>query len=322
MKFGQPNPEEYKVYVFVQSYNRKALLETSISSFQSVLGNDSRFQLCIYDAGSSDGSIEYLNAFQNEFGTISFFVSKPSKLSFSAGHNRLLREIDTVEKHNAFVLFFETDNAILDRKAIDKAIDVTQSGAADAVGFTPLKYDGSKAGYGGAFPKKSEFIIGQRATKWLCKKPSTQDRRKQEVFETEVAFTSPLLVRLDLLKSVGGFDERNFPFGHSDTDLCKRIYKAGGRILVLRSSSFIHDNLDQASEWSNTRVRDYHRATFRLLEKHDGSFSIVDRLSLIGRHAIELLVLGGLAIFSSVYRKKLVGRFELLRRCWNGYDFL
>mgnify|MGYP000140701143 CR=1 FL=1 len=320
MSLKHPPAEEYQIFALVQSFNRRALLEVALDSFQKVLGSDARFYLYVYDAGSTDGSIDYLKTFRDGSNAPISIVTQPPKLSFSAGHNRLIQEVKKSAPREALILFYETDNAIKDREAIDQAADLIRSGEADAVGFTPLKHDGTRAAHGGAFPTKKEFLIGQRATRWLRKQKDAQKIIPQDVFVTEVAFTSPPLVSLEMIVRIGGFDEKNFPFGHSDTDLCRRINDAGGSIVVLRSTSFIHDNLEQASEWSKGRVKDYHRATFRLLEKHDGRFSLKERLLLMARHSVEIMALGGLAPFSLASRRKLVGRLELLKSCLTGYD--
>lgn len=320
MKELQPNSVIPNVYTLVQSFNRRNLLEISVSSFKKVLGNDERFHMFVYDAGSSDGSLEYLRDLNEDLGMSLRVIESPSGLSFSAGHNRLLQELDSDEVSGALVLFYETDNAVLNRQAIDEAIEIMQTGEADAVGFTPRKHDGTGAGYGGDFPTKREFILGQRLTRNLRNYKKRSANKIQNYFETEVAFTSPLLVKHDTLKRIDGFDADHFPFGHSDTDLCQRIRDIGGKIVVLRSESFIHDNLENASEWSKNRVRDYHRATFRLLEKHGQPFSLSERTLLFGRHSIELAALASLAPFSTVSQRKIAGRLELLKECFSGYE--
>lgn len=320
MNLSAQNTGEPQVYVFVQSFNRKRLLEIATSSFQKVLEADTRFHMFVYDAGSTDGSLEYLKSLKDEHRVSLSIITNPSDLSFSAGHNRLIQEIGSGQAPTSLVLFYETDNAIKDRQAIDEAMETIRCGEADAVGFTPVKHDGTGVGYGGAFPNKKEFILGQRATKWLRKFRNAGASRNERIFETEVAFTSPLLVKLELLKRINGFDEVNFPFGHSDTDLCKRIRKAGGKILVLRSSSFVHDNLDNASTWSRNRVWDYHRATFKFLEKHDAPFSMVEKFFLFSRHSIEIFALMSAAPFSAIARRKLPGRTKLLLASLNGYQ--
>lgn len=314
------NIKTCSIYVLIQSYNRKQLIKKAIKSFIDVYGNDRRFHVLVYDAGSTDGSIEYLQRVKEKQECVELSIyTNPTGLSFSAGHNRLLEEVPSNQTQNSFILFYESDNAIRGPEGVEQALEAIERTSASAVGFTPERYDGKRTTYGGKFPNKGDFLLGQRIS-GAFKKSEHGKRISSDLFEVDWCVTSPLLVRVTSIFEIGGFDYKNFPFGHSDIDLCERLRNAGGKVLLLRTSSFVHDNIDYPSEWSAGRVLDFHRATFRLLEKHRGKMSLLARAGLCGRHILEVIVLATMTPFSYRARCKVDTRIYLLKACWVGYE--
>ena len=60
-----------------------------------------------------------------------------------------------------------------------------------------------------------------------------------KTMEVEQISTTFLMVRTDLLKDIGGFNER-YKILYNDVDLCKRIWDSGNKILFLHTAEVIH----------------------------------------------------------------------------------
>lgn len=60
-----------------------------------------------------------------------------------------------------------------------------------------------------------------------------------ETLEVEQVATTYLMMRGDVLRKLGGFDER-FRIMYNDVDLCKRIYKEGGKIYFFHEAGIYH----------------------------------------------------------------------------------
>ncbi|MGH8958618.1 MAG: glycosyltransferase family 2 protein, partial [Acidimicrobiia bacterium] len=77
----------------------------------------------------------------------------------------------------------------------------------------------------------------------------------------EVAFVSAvsLLVRLDLLRGLGGFD-RHLPLQAAGLDFCQRARVAGGRVIVVPSSEVFHESPCAAAAPSRQEQGGRHKA--------------------------------------------------------------
>jgi N-acetylglucosaminyl-diphospho-decaprenol L-rhamnosyltransferase len=82
--------------------------------------------------------------------------------------------------------------------------------------------------------------------------------------------SSAMLVRREAALEVGGFDPGFFVYS-DETDLCKRLTDAGGRILYVPSARAIHhDQMAQDAAGAERRIVEYHRGRDRYLRKHLG----------------------------------------------------
>jgi N-acetylglucosaminyl-diphospho-decaprenol L-rhamnosyltransferase len=80
-----------------------------------------------------------------------------------------------------------------------------------------------------------------------------------------------LMVRRAALESLGGFDEAFRPAWFEDVDLCKRIRKAGGRIVFDPQARFLHHGgTSLRSMTPESFLRCYHTNQIRYFRKHYG----------------------------------------------------
>ena len=152
-----------RIAVIINSFNRLALLQNCLRALAEWLPNEAKniqATIFIYDAGSNDGTIEWLKDechIPIDIQTID--GGKDQDTSFSAGLNRAatiaLEKMSELE----YLLFYETDNEINSYQAIAQALHAlnTEESLA-ACGFTVSRHDGSAAGAG--MPRNSESAGG------------------------------------------------------------------------------------------------------------------------------------------------------------------
>lgn len=156
-----------EIAIIVNSFNRLPLLKSCLSALSGWLPNSEfkgRCAAIVYDAGSTDGSIEWLTGRDVELGLpLEVIVSKSGNdTSFAAGLNAgvdfAVKKFFTLK----YLLFYETDNQILEAKPISNAItQLEDTIRLAACGFTIRKHNGEPAGVGQPFPSLLNFALGK-----------------------------------------------------------------------------------------------------------------------------------------------------------------
>jgi GT2 family glycosyltransferase len=296
MKDGGPA----RLVAILNSFNRRELLRDALASLAGALA-DCPFgaAIVVFDAGSTDGSLEWLAEYREERPRTSVQVilrEEGADGSLSAGVNAAARF--SLEKFPdlEWLFLFETDNWIGGATPVLAAVNLLYS-VPDlaAAGFTVKKRGGEDAGFGCAFPTVTQFILGQRITNLL--RLDTPRIGQWQVAGNvrwapcDIVYTSPLLIRRKAWEQIGGPDARSFPFCDMDVDWSWRASREGWRMAVVETSEIVHDNIGVASEWSAGRVVNFHRARLRLLSKYRKMPLLLVKILLLCRHLFELFML-------------------------------
>jgi len=316
-----------RVCFIVNSYNRAALLKQSLESIaRNLIDTRMDVSVVIFDAGSTDGSREIIEAFRHtsSHGKVHVIYSLPGEdSSFAAGLNRACAaRLATGEVDYFFT--FETDNFMDGPEPLLRAIALLETRPEiAAVGFTVRRRNGSATGFGERFPGVLSFLVGQQFAHTLhLDAPrvawQTETNPIGRFAYADVVFTSPLLIRSTVWTDLGGMDAGAFPFSDSDLDLAFRICKVGKRMAVLEEDRVYHDNLGQASEWSAARTLRFHQARYLLLSRHRTRMIGLLKPLLFARHLLEYLLL--LTSTAARHDHKPQLRLRLLRGVWSGYQ--
>lgn len=314
----------------INSYNRRDLLSSALESLvRTVDPRGDEYAVVVFEAGSKDGSREWLARFAEEHRDLRLEVVEPqagSDSSFAAGVNagcsHALERFPEVE----FLFLYETDNYVSSAEPLIAAMRLLREEPhLAAVGFTVRRHSGKPCGWGGAFPTVLSFVLGPHLSLYLgaphCK---IAKRRSHSVewFTADVVYTSPLLIKASRWKGLGGLDARQFPFSDSDLDWAWNVAKAGYQLGVIATDAVVHDNLQVLSNWSDSRVLNFHRARFRLLRKHRGWGVILAIPLLFLRHLAEYVLLTTFVLLGRRPVLALRKRWLLLKGVWVGYESL
>lgn len=312
--------------VVMQSFNRISLLEKALNSLIPMLEEINGLGLAVYDAGSTDGSIELLERFAGS-STIPIKILKLQKgedSSFSAGVNKITAFAESEWSSLEWLLLFETDNVILSSTPVKQAVELMRTEQnVGAVGFTVRKHSGESAGWGSDFPTVVSFIAGQQlSAKFGLNNPTVKDWYQGEGFRwtyADVVYTSPLLVRLSAWKETGGLNAEAYPFSDCDLEWAHRLKKLGSFSAVIKSSDVIHDNLEEISNWSLTRVHIFHEARLKLLKDMYGSKVTLVKPLLFTRHLVETMLLVVSVPFRKNASRSVRKRVNLLASVFRDY---
>lgn len=315
-----------KITFVVNSFNRRALLTESLRSL-SMLIQCPRWDatVVVYDAGSSDGSIEVIEQTQSALGQERLQIVLPNPgddTSFAAGLNAAC-EVASKRFDPDYYAFFETDNFADSEQPFLQAIELLKenSGLA-AAGFTVSLKDGSPCGFGERTPNLLAFAFGTRFADFLGLRNPKLIWSYSQIAGVhwsycDVVYTSPLVIRANVWRNINGMDARSFPFAACDLDLAWRLKNRGLAMAVVRAAGVYHDNLGQLSAWSARRAYSFHQGTFRLLRRYRGRVIWLIAPILAMRHlceAVVFLVSGGDASI-----KKSLSRLKLILAALRGY---
>jgi GT2 family glycosyltransferase len=137
-----------------------------------------------------------------------------------------------------------------------------------------LNPDGSIQSSVRNFPTFSTLIYEHFVLAWLFPRSRLFGRWKNRYFDhssrrlVEQPMTSALLVRRDVIETMGIWDERFFIF-FSDVDFCRRIADAGRKILFVPDAKASHGLGGSTHKEGSWLIYDSHRGFYRYLAKHE-----------------------------------------------------
>jgi len=225
-----------KLSVVILCWNDLKVITDCLKSIYTTT-KSTEFEVVVSDNGSTDGSIEFIRA---NFPQVRL-IENGRNLRFAKGNN-----VGIQASRGEYVLILNPDT-IMHEGALNRLVAFADKHPeAGAFGCRVMNADG-KTYQGCIWPlptPRSEWIsaLGLGALGYLSDAlgPGWYLTWKGE---TERAVGYPagccLLVRGELLKRLGGFDEKFFYY-FEETDLCHRIWDAGFSVLYTPEASITH----------------------------------------------------------------------------------
>jgi GT2 family glycosyltransferase len=255
-----------KLSVIIVNFNVKHFLEQCLCSVQRAV-NGLAAEIIVVDNNSSDNSIEYLSP---KFPCARFIANKENTgfakgcnqgLAIATGEYILFLNPDTIVPEDCFgqcIRFFEThtDCGALGIRMVDGSGHfLKESKRAFPSPMTSLY---KLFGLAKLFPHSklfSRYHLGH-----------LDENQNNEVDVLAGAF---MMIRKQVLDTIGGFDETFFMYGE-DVDLSYRIQKAGFKNYYFAGSSIIHFKGESTRKGSMNYVRMFYNAMSIFVRKHYG----------------------------------------------------
>jgi GT2 family glycosyltransferase len=224
-----------KLSVIILCWNDRRVIADCL---QSIYENtyETEFEVIVSDNGSTDGSIDFIRRNHPQVKVI----ENGRNLRFAKGNN-----VAISASAGEYVLILNPDTIIRDR-ALDKIIGFADNHQqVGAFGCRVLNSDGSYQTSARPFASlRSEWIVALHL-RWLGRLwnlgsgdayPDWKGETERQVDWISGCF---MLVRANILKQLGGFDEQFFYY-YEDMDLCRRIRQAGYSIIYTPQAEIIH----------------------------------------------------------------------------------
>jgi GT2 family glycosyltransferase len=251
--------------IVILCWNDRKLITDCLRSIYAGT-HSTQFEIIVSDNGSSDGSPEFIRL---NFPQVRV-VENGTNLRFSKGNNV---GIDVCS--GQWILILNPDTIIHDG-ALDRWMQFAeQHPEAGGFGCRVLNSDGSYQGCARPFPTVwrewvaalylrslghiSDSFVSDKYVKWKG------DTERPIDWQAGCC----LLVRADLLKRLGGFDER-FYYYYEDVDLCHRIWRAGYPILYTPDVTITHLGGQSTQNFRVAFELDKYRNRYRYFYKYFG----------------------------------------------------
>lgn len=171
------------------------------------------------------------------------------------------------EKAGAPALFFVNPDCELVEDCVTPLLDALQKAA--VCGPRVVYPDGAlQLSFGPFLSIRNEAIQKSRIQEE--RSASTQRWILQHgEFEPDYVSACAMMVRADVFRQAGGFDE-NFFLYHEDVDLCKRIRERGHRVVYVPTTRIVHEK-NRSAVREPERVRtEYRKSQIYYYQKHHG----------------------------------------------------
>lgn len=228
--------------------------------------HSTEFEVIVSDNASTDGSAEFI---RTNFPQVRV-LENAKNLRFSKGNN-----VGICACRGQWILILNPDTIIHDG-ALDRWIQFAeQHPEAGGFGCRVLNTDGSYQGCARPFPTVWREWIAALYLRPLgyISDAFVSDKYVRWKGETERPIDwqagCALLVRADLLKRLGGFDEQ-FYYYYEDVDLCQRIWRAGCPIIYTPDVTITHLGGQSTQNFRLAFELDKYRNRYRYFHKYFG----------------------------------------------------
>jgi len=224
-----------KLSIVILCWNDRKIIADCLSSIFSST-HSTALEVIVSDNGSTDGSPEFI---RENFPQV-HVIENGANLRFGKGNN-----VGIQASTGEYVLILNPDTIVHDG-SLDRWVEfANRRPEAGGFGCRVLNPDGSDQGSARPFPTiwrewlaalylrplgyLSDLFISDEYVRWKGKTERPIDWQSG----------CCLLVRSELLKRIGGFDEQ-FYYYYEDVDLCHRIWNAGSSVLYTPDVTITH----------------------------------------------------------------------------------
>ncbi len=216
--------------VVIVNWNTRNLLKDCLESLYTTVKNLS-LDVYVVDNGSTDGSVEMV---EERFPEVRLIRNKENR-GFATANNQALHGI-----HTPYVFLLNTDTVLLEGTVEGMVSFMNEHHDVAIVAPQFLNRDGSKQNTFDNFPSLSTELLNKSLLR-MCLPTSYPSKRAdyKEPLEVESVLCAGVVLRQDVFRQVGFFDEDYFAY-LDDSDICFRLKEAGWRCFYLPHLKMYH----------------------------------------------------------------------------------
>lgn len=234
---------DFDLSIIILNYRNKNMVKYCIKGIKK-LNLSLKYEIIVVDNNSHDGCGEMIN---KHFIDIKFIQAKGNR-GYATGNNLGIKKAQ-----GKYILILNPDIAILSN-AIQRMYEYLETNTkVGIIGPKLLNADKSLQYSCGNFPDwrlpffRRTFLSKTKAGKKWLKKYLIMDWDHNQTREIDWLFGACLMIRKEALDKVGLFD-KNFFLYLEDTDLCRRFWKMGFRVVYFPIAEVVHYHQRSSAE--------------------------------------------------------------------------
>ncbi len=232
-----------KLSLIIVAYNSKELIRKQLTHLKSIKTNVD-YEVLVVDNGSSDNLIEL----KSEFPYVRFVFSRDN-LGYFGGANL------GVKKSKGEYLFILNADILASDYCFDNLINFIENNKNIGIVAPKLIYPDERGVQNSCFrfhniltpffrrTAAGESKIGIKQNYSMLMK----DFDHNSTIECDWVLGAAFIIKKDLLKELGGLDERYFLY-YEDMDICKTVWLNNMKVVYLHSTYMIHDHQRQSAK--------------------------------------------------------------------------
>ncbi len=237
--------------IIIVNYNTKTLLKNCLNSiFVNCQLND--FEVIVVDNDSRDGSIEMLD---KNFKDKVKIIANKENIGFGPANNQ------GAQIAKGEYLFFLNSDTIIKDDILTLIKNFLETNSQVGIVSPCLLLENGT---------KQEFAFGNFPTLFnsVFRKIDIKNTNNNKPREVDWVSGAALIIRKNIFKKVGGFDE-NFFMYFEDVDLCKRVWDLGYKIMILPQFFLVHLG-GKSIDIDRQRKKYYYTSQDYFYKKHYG----------------------------------------------------
>lgn len=227
-------------------------------------------EVILCDNGSTDGSKDLV---ARKYPSVRI-IDNGSNIGFGAGNNPGIRTAQ-----GKYTLILNPDTVIHENALTILLQFADQHSDAGVIGCRVLNPDGTLQVSARPFPTLMTLLISALWLRWITPLVPRLECdtyvgwKADTTREIDWQMGCCLLIKTDLAKSLGGFDER-FSYHFEEVDLCYRVKQLGHRVLFCPHAVITHYGAQARGRFSPGLRVETHRNRYRFFYKHYGASSL------------------------------------------------
>lgn len=223
--------------ILIVNRNASSYLRECLVSIRDTI-RDIDAEIVLVDGSSTDDSVSVARELWPDVRTIIV----PENLGYVRGNN-----IGLKEARGRYTMYLNSDTVIYPGALQELVQFMDEHSDVGTASGTILNPDGTDQGVVRRFPSIMNGIFGRRS--WLSRlfpdnpwyRRYMQSRQEEGMapYETEILSACSMIFRTELVRDLGGMDER-FQFYWVDAELCGRIARKGFRICCVPRAKIMH----------------------------------------------------------------------------------
>jgi len=305
-----PKIDVIDLSIVIVNWNVRELLRRCLASI--FVADLPRMEVIVVDNASSDGSSEMLRA---EFPQVMLLANAHNR-GFPAGNNQAF-----AVARGRYVMTLNPDTELIGQALTGMLAYLDAHPQVGALGPQLLNPDGSIQSSRRRFPTLSTALFESTwlqglAPHGVLQRYYMEDIAPNVMQEVDWLVGACILVRREVLQTVGGFDEAFFMYSE-ELDWCKRIQSAGWKIVYLPEAKVIHHTGRSSEQAVAARHIHFQTSKVRYFRKHHGRWAAgVLRLLLLGMYVWQLGLESAKALLGhkrSMRRQRIGVYWQVLR---------